>query len=374
VRFVSPLLKRVVYPCLSGAGYLRGLSKPGLAVVTYHGVFPKNFKPIDHGFDGSLITADTFRRQLRLLKKNYNVISPEQMLAWCRNEGELPPRAVLLTCDDGFLNNLTEMLPVLQEEQLRCLFFVTGVSAGRQRTMLWYENLLLMFLRARAGDFAISFDGIEISGTLRHREQRRLEWWSAVNRLSKIDSESRTRFIAAAYSYFELQDSLEFYLSTYEETQRHFCLLTCSELQELDKAGMTIGAHTVTHPVLSQLPAELAWNEITESRARLESVLGKKVWAFAYPFGDEASVSPRVLAMAKQAGFDAAFMNVGGGLGTELPVYALPRVHVNQDVSLAEFEAHVSGFYEDLQRSLRRKPQPSNPMPKALPDSHLSPS
>jgi hypothetical protein len=102
--------------------------------------------------------------------------------------------------------------------------------------------------------------------------------------------------------------------------------------------------------------------------------LGKKVWAFAYPFGDEASVSPRVLAMAKQAGFDAAFMNVGGGLGTELPVYALPRVHVNQDVSLAEFEAHVSGFYEDLQRSLRRKPQPSNPMPKALPDSHLSPS
>lgn len=374
MRFVSPLLKRVVYPSLSGAGYFRSLSKPGLAVVTYHGVFPKDYQPMDPGFDGSMITVETFRRQLRLLKKNYNVISPEQMWEWCQNGGELPKRAVLLTCDDGLLNNLTEMLPVLQDEELRCLFFVTGDSVGIDRTMLWYENLLLMFLRARAGDFKISFEGNEISGVLRDREQRRAQWWSAVKRMSELDSESRKRFVAAAYTYFELQDSLDFYLSTYAEAQRHFCLLTLAELQKLASAGMTIGAHTLTHPILSHLPAELAWNEIVESRARLESALGKKIWAFAYPFGDAASVSPRVLAMAKNAGFDAAFMNIGGGLGSELPLHSIPRVHVNQGVSLAEFEAHVSGFYETLQRGFRHRPQHANPMQSPLPDSHLSPS
>ena len=361
MRFVSPILKRIVYPCLAGAGYFRTVARSGLAVITYHGVLPAGYKPIDPGFDGSLITADTFRQQLRLLKKKYTVISPEEMRSWCLNGTELPPRAALLTCDDGFLNNLTEMVPILQDEGLRCLFFVTGASVGDRRTMLWYEELLLLFLRARAGRFAISEDGIEISGVLEEREQRRALWWSAVKRLSQVDAGSRDSFLRATHAYFGLQETLEFFLNTYSETQRHFCLLTCAELQQLAAAGMTIGAHTLTHPVLTQLPHKVAWKEITESRARLESSLGRQIWAFAYPFGDAASVSPSIVAMAKQAGFDAAFLNIGGGLGTSLPLHSIPRVHVNAGMSLAEFEAHVSGFYEALQRGIRGTPQIAMP-------------
>jgi peptidoglycan/xylan/chitin deacetylase (PgdA/CDA1 family) len=366
MRFVSPILKRLVYPCLANAGYFRAIRRPGLAVITYHGVLPQGYKAIDPGFDGSLITAETFRQQLRLLKKKYTVISPEDMLSWCRNGWDLPPRAALLTCDDGFLNNLTEMTPVLQDEGLHCLFFVTGASAGDQRTMLWYEELLLLFMRARSGCFEISSDTIEVSGVLGEREQRRAVWWSTVKRLSQVDAESRARFLQSAYSYFGLLETLDFFLETYPETQRHFCLLTSTELQQLAAAGMTIGAHTLTHPILSHLPPELAWTEIAESRARLESVLGRKIWAFAYPFGDGGSVSPRVVAMAKQAGFDAAFLNIGGGLGASLPLHTIPRVHVNAGMSLAEFEAHVSGFYESLQRGIRRAPPATTPVLEAV--------
>jgi len=254
----------------------------------------------------------------------------------------------------------------LQDEGLRCLFFVTGASAGERRTMLWYEELLLLFMRARAGSFEICSDNIEVSGVLGEREQRRALWWGTVKRLSQADADSRGRFLHTAYSYFGLQETLEFYQETYAETQRHFCLLTSTELQQLASAGMTIGAHTLTHPILSQLPSELAWTEIAESRTRLESVLGRKIWAFAYPFGDAGSVSPRVIAMAKQAGFDAAFLNIGGGLGTSLPLHTLPRVHVNAGMSLAEFEAHVSGFYEALQRGIRRAPPATVPVLEAV--------
>lgn len=361
MRFVSPILKRVVYPCLAGAGYFRTVARPGLAVITYHGVLPPGYKPIDPGFDGSLITAEVFRQQLRLLKAKYTVISPEELRSWCENGGELPPRAALLTCDDGFLNNLTEMVPILRDEALRCLFFVTGGSAGERRTMLWYEELQLLFYRARAGNFKLNSDGVEISGVLGEREQRRALWWNTVKRLSQIDAESRERFMREAHAYFDLQESLQFYLDTYPETRRHFCLLTRSELQKLAAAGMTIGAHTLTHPILAQLPPDLAWTEIVESRSWLESALGKQVWAFAYPFGDAASVTPRVVAMTKQAGFTAAFLNIGGGLGSTIPLHAIPRVHVNAGMSLAEFEAHVSGFYESLQRGFRGAPQPSVP-------------
>ena len=257
----------------------------------------------------------------------------------------------------GFLNCLTDMLPVLRQEKVSCLFFVTGASTEESRTMLWYEELFLLFLRAPAGPFEISSEGIADSRvTLGSREQRRALWWNSVKRLSQVDSGTRGSFLQAARIQFGGTARAGFREGN-SASCRRFGLLTRAELQELASAGMTIGAHTLSHPMLSQLPPELACAEISESRMRLESVLEKRVWAFAYPFGDPQSVTPQVLAMAEEAGYQAAFLNFGGGLGTDLPPYALPRVHVTAGMSLAEFEAHVSGFYARLQRVAGRGPQ-----------------
>jgi peptidoglycan/xylan/chitin deacetylase (PgdA/CDA1 family) len=349
MRLVSPLLKSVVYPAFASTGVLRRVSGAGLAVVTYHGILPPGYRSVDAVFDGNLISAEMFRRQLRLLKAKYAVISPGNMLAWCEKRSELPARAVLLTCDDGLLNNLTTMLPVLQEEKLSCLFFVTGGSTEEDRSMLWYEELFLMFLQAPAGRFDISSNEINICGDLGVREQRRALWWNAVKRLSQVDAEGRKAFIGAARIRFRLEDSWQPVPAGLAFSQR-FHLLNRTELQQVASAGMTIGAHTMSHPMLSKAPAELAWAEIMESRGRLQSVVGKAVWAFAYPFGDAQSVTPKVIAMTKDAGYQAAFLNFGGGLGAELPLHALPRIHVTAAMNLSEFEAHVAGLHGWLQR------------------------
>jgi len=349
MKIVSPFLKRALYPALSGAGVFHRTSAPGLAVVTYHGVVPQGYELVDAALDGNLVTAEMLRRQLRLLKAHYNVISPEDALAWREGQRELPPRAVLVTCDDGLLNCLTDMLPVLRQEKVSCLFFVTGASAGDSRKMLWYEGLFLMFMRAPAGHFEISCDGVAIQGDLGSREQRRAIWWNSVKRLSQVDEGRRTSFLRTARTHFGLEGQPGFDEGN-PVSCRRFGLLTCSELRELASAGMTIGAHTLSHPMLSQLLPELAYDEISESRRRLESAVQQRVWAFAYPFGDRQSVTPEVLAMPQKAGYAAAFLNFGGGLGTDLPPYALPRVHVTAEMNLAEFEAHVCGFYARLQR------------------------
>ena len=110
-------------------------------------------------------------------------------------------------------------------------------------------------------------------------------------------------------------------------------------------------------PMLSQSPEELSWNEISESRRELESALGEKVWAMAYPFGDPASVTRRELEMAERAGYKCAFLNFGGGFGAQTARFAWPRVHVMGNITLPEFEAHVSGFYGGCVRaSWARKP------------------
>jgi peptidoglycan/xylan/chitin deacetylase (PgdA/CDA1 family) len=358
MRIVSPLLKKVIYPAFARAGLFRRRNAAGLAVVTYHGVLPQGYIPIDAGFDGNLVSAEMLRRQLGLLKKHYNVISPADALEWREGRGELPPRAVLLTCDDGLLNCVTDMLPVLREQQVSCLFFVTGASVGETRSMLWYEELFLLFLRAPAGQFEIAAEAIAIQGELGSREARRAVWWNSVKRLSRIDAGRRTAFLRSLRVRWGSQTERGFDEEDVVSTRR-FGLLTLAELRELVAAGMTTGAHTLSHPMLSQMPPDAAYGEISESRLQLEAALQQRVWAFAYPFGDSQSVTPEVLAMAEKAGYAAAFLNFGGGLGTELSPYALPRVHVTTAMNLAEFEAHVSGFYSRLQRGIGRSGQNS---------------
>jgi peptidoglycan/xylan/chitin deacetylase (PgdA/CDA1 family) len=353
MRVVSPFLRKVVYPGLAATGFFRRLAPGGLAVATYHGVLPPGYEPIDSGLDGNLVTSQSLRQQLRLLKAKYHVISPQDFRRWLQNGRELPRRAVLLSCDDGLLNNLTDMLPILREEGVSCLFFVTGASAGESRESLWYEELLMLFLRAPAGQFEISCESISLGGELGAREQRRAVWWNAVKRLSQVDQTIRKSFLRAVQLYFGME-AWQPSADANSAACRRFGLMTAAELRTLGAAGMTIGAHTMSHPMLSQATSDLARREISESRERLEAVLGEPPWAFAYPFGDLQSVTPEVLRVPKEAGFEAAFLNCAGGLGSDLPFFAMPRIHVTADMSLPEFEGHIAGFYSWLQRRAGR--------------------
>lgn len=353
MKIVSPFLKNILYPSLSAAGIFRRTSAPGLAIVTYHGVLPRGYEPIDVAFDGNLVSVETLRRQLRQLRTTFKVISPQQALAWRRGKFDLPPRALLVTCDDGLLNTLTDMLPVLQQEEVPCLFFVTGASARETRSVLWYEELFVLLLKAPSGEFDLTSNGITLRAQLRSLDGRRTAWWRAVKRLSQLDEQSRRAFVCDVSKKVGIELNRN-WADHDSPAGRRFGLLTLSELCSLATSGMTIGAHTMSHPMLSQMAPELARAEIANCRAVLESALQKEVWAFAYPFGDAASVTAEVLNMPREAAYSAAFLNFGGGLGVSLPPWALPRVHVTSGMSLSELEAHLSGFYARLQHRAGR--------------------
>lgn len=351
MRLVSPLLKRVVYPCLSRAGYLQDRSHgETLCVITYHGVLPVGYDVADSDQDGALVTVEQFRRQLRLLKSRYNVVAPQQVHDWVTDGKELPEQSVLLTCDDGLLNTLTEMVPILLEEGLSCLFFVLAASTRQNSETLWYEDLYRAMLAAPSGTFCFSELGITVE--LKHRAERRAVWSQLLRRLSQLDSPEREFFVEAARIRFGLRQSLDTESGNSRARQRRFCLLNLDELQQLVDQGMSVGSHTLSHPVLSQQSPEAAWREISASRKVLENALATPVWALAYPFGDSPSVTSREWKMAEQAGFDCAFMNVGGGFGAALPRFAIPRVHVTSQMALSEFEAHISGLHTALRARL----------------------
>ena len=314
MKLVSPILKHAIYPLLSNAGYFRRRAQDGkLCVITYHGVRPAGYVSVDSALDGSLVTAQALRDQLKLLKAHYEVITPEIFLDRLQSGEPLPERAVLLTCDDGVQNTVTDMLPVLQETGVSCLFFVTGASTFAAPGMLWYEELRLMLaemppgpdrdlrwrikveLRSRGESPCVLVgDGTAISRSAMPR--RDLVFLQNVRQIFGLGEDWIERY---------RQDELKF---------RRFFLLGLRDLQHLQAQGMTIGAHTLSHPLLSQASETLAHNEILGSRALLESVLARPVRAFAYPFGNSESVTQRDLGLAERAGFACAFLNVGVAL------------------------------------------------------------
>jgi peptidoglycan/xylan/chitin deacetylase (PgdA/CDA1 family) len=330
---------------LSETGYLRSFAKEGqLAVITYHGVKPPQYVSRDSMLDGSLVSIDQFRTQLRFLKQRYAIVSPELVREWLEDGRKLPKRAVLLTCDDGLQNAVTLMLPVVIGEGLSCLFFVTGASLKTSPKMLWYEQLYLLMRKAQPSEIEADF----LDSPPKTFPNRRELWWKLVKKLSTVEYSERLIFIQ------RLQDKLgsDGYLDVKPGSSEgeRFLLATSCGVQELATHGMTIGAHTLSHPVLALAPDECARKEIADTKHSLELLLGKRVWAFAYPFGNAGSISSRELNFAESAGYTAAFVNVGGGFGAAMPRFALPRVHVTADMSLSELEAHVSGFYRSMRR------------------------
>jgi peptidoglycan/xylan/chitin deacetylase (PgdA/CDA1 family) len=257
----------------------------------------------------------------------------------------------LLTCDDALRNTLTEMVPVLHELDLTCLFFATGASADETPSMLWYEELYLMLLDA-SDPITLRLPEVGVSmGPIAANEKHSC-WWNWVERLSRCNRQSRRGFLDQLREQLQLSENWRLRFLQSSTLAARFLILDRAGLGRLVDAGMSVGAHSLSHPILARATDESAWQEISESRTVLEKALGKTVWAFGYPFGNVATVTGRDLKLAEQAGFRCAFMNAGGGFGAEINRFALPRVHVTADMSLFEFEAHISGFYRSLRKRL----------------------
>ena len=370
MRLVSPLLKHAIYPALHHSGWLNRMMPPrGFAVVNYHGVVPPDHLSSsrrDDFLDANLTRPEEFRKQLKFLKDRYRVVHPEDFRAWVEQGKPLPERAILLTCDDGLLNGLTDMLPLLQSEELSCLFFVTSASCREKAGMLWYEELYHLMRSKPPGvkgmgekglgqkgmdekDLQLPIDDAESAraGTFQGR------WWSAVRRASRLEANQREAWLAQLRSR----------CGTVHDpgSEKRWRLLNLAELRQLAAAGMSIGAHTRSHPILSLCGDEEARSEIHQSKIELERALGCSAWAFAYPFGNPATMGEREVQIAREAGFSCAFLNVEhwdigrqGAEPNDVPLtnaFALPRIHVSFRTTLPELAAHLSGLHSRLQRA-----------------------
>jgi glycosyltransferase involved in cell wall biosynthesis len=124
------------------------------------------------------------------------------------------------------------------------------------------------------------------------------------------------------------------------------------ELLHLHDAGFEIGSHSMTHPMLPQIPRNQAWEEILHSRMKLEGILNGSVRSFAYPYGQ---YNTTLKTLVKEAGYDFACTCWSGGGKPLVDPYAIRRIEVSDSVDPVQFGLKVRGPFPVVQTAMGRK-------------------
>ena len=312
----------------------RGLAQGAGVILTLHHVRPQGpatFRP-----NGLLeITPDFLDRALTLIRaEGYDLVSLDEALA--RLSAPRNGRFfVALTFDDGYRDNVEHAWPVLAKHGAPWTLFVTTGFADRTARLWWLEleeairALRQVNLTLPDGPFTAQTG----SDAQKQRAFDKLYW-----RLRKQPE----AILLSAIS--DLATAAGIGSAALVERE----CLPWETLRALAGApGVTIGAHTLSHPMLAKHEAAFARREMTEGKARLESELGMPIRHFAYPVGDPTSAGPRDFALAKSAGFASAVTTRPGQLFAEhaTHLHALPRVSLNgHHQSEAALRALLSGL------------------------------
>lgn len=345
-RMVAPLeprgrrLARTTYRLALRAGYWSGLSSLVLGgsggdgrctVFLYHGVAPDDGKPFAPNRE-KFVSPAAFERQLRFLKRQFDVVPLGEALATLERRCPLGARTAVITFDDGYLNNLTLAYPVLKAYRLPFTIFLVTGYLGDQRTVWWDE--LERMIAACGRSAIVTAGGVGERYDLgRPAEKLRLFHRVAAAILS---SSGTGRDVLP-----EVAQALDFRAPP--RTTPLF--LSWMDVKELARDPLVeFGSHSVSHAIVSRLPKDRLAEEIVESKREIEAAVGREVTAFAYPYGRPADFSTHAIAALRTAGYRCALTGIEGPALPGDDLFKLRRVSILRGDTWADFVSRAASL------------------------------
>lgn len=281
------------------------------------------------------VSPERFDEQLGMLARERRVVPLNALVAQVRDR-RLRPGTVAITFDDGYADNLEAAAPLLERHGLPATFFLTSSLIGSAAGFWWDRLGQLLLVDARLPDRL----ELAVGGTARAwnlgaaaRPPAPVPPPAHVTRPWEADPGSRLGFFYEVWKFLRelAPPQRELALGQVEawrgtgpslvSTQR---ILTTAEARELaGRPGMSIGAHSATHAALSCCPVAEQRDEVGRSRQELESLVGRPVTAFAYPFGD---FRPETPGLVREAGYESACTADPGCVWAGTDPYVLPRL------------------------------------------------
>jgi peptidoglycan/xylan/chitin deacetylase (PgdA/CDA1 family) len=277
---------------------------PRLSVLAYHRVVPEH-DPLRPGVP----TPAEFESRMRWVAANFDVLPLLDAVRALR-ESRLPRRALCITFDDGYADNHDLALPILRRLGVPATFFVaTGYLDGG----CMFNDVVIEAVRAAP---APTLD-------LQDLGFGRLAVGSDLARRQTIDA------ILRQLKYFQPETRHATALRIAERAGSVVpakLMMSSVQLRALAAAGMALGAHTVTHPILAEIPLGRAREEMIESRRRLEALTGAAVRLFAYPNGRPGrDYHAAHAALARELDFEGAVSSAWGAARAGDDLFQIPR-------------------------------------------------
>jgi peptidoglycan/xylan/chitin deacetylase (PgdA/CDA1 family) len=283
------------------------------------------------------VTPGHFAEHLEILRKEYVPIGLQE-LSQVYQEGKFSRRAVVVTFDDGYYDNLANAKPLLETHDIPATVFVTTGYVGSRRECWWDElERLLLQPGILPYELSLTIDGKRHHwnlGNAASYTEEAYERYRTWNVRKKILSGRQDLYNAlhplirplADESQREVMDVLFAWAGIKPTLRSTHRTLSTDELPYLATGELIdIGAHTITHPALSLLSPVKQQAEIQGSKTWLEEILGRPVSSFAYPYGLPSDYSAETIAAVKQSGFGCASSSYEDNVWRGSDRFQLPR-------------------------------------------------
>lgn len=303
------------------------------------------------------VTPEHFAEHLDVLRRQGLAMSLKQ-LTRALHKGRIPRRAVVVTFDDGYADNLLTAAPLLQEYEVPATVFVATGYVGHEREF-WWDELERLFLQPGSlpDTLRLSVDGKTFEwelhdsahyGEAAYNDHRHWKPWhkdSPGPRQSIYHSLWQLMHPMSEPKRLKMREEMLAWAGSRPMVRPTHRTLSREEVMLLARGGLVdVGAHTVTHPMLSALPERAQREEIQRSKAYLEDVLNQAVSSFAYPYGRECDYTDETVAIVRQAGFDCACTTSAGLVGGRADLHRLPRIQA-QDVDGEVFARQLAEWF-----------------------------
>jgi peptidoglycan/xylan/chitin deacetylase (PgdA/CDA1 family) len=275
-----------------------------LAVLTFHRVLPEP--------DPLLYTelhAERFETVLGCWANWFDFVPLVEAVSKLRT-GKLERSLACVTFDDGYVDNLEVAAPLLKKMGIPATFFVaTQFSDGG---MMFNDRVIEAVRAGRDSHLDASAVGLD-RWPIGNVEERRAAVLGILSKVKYLSYAERDRVTAQLFEFAGAKKSKQ-------------PMMTLQQVKQLAELGFDIGAHTISHPILREIPDEQARFEITEGRRQLQELTGQKVEMFAYPNGRPGEdYDLRHVQMVKDAGFIGAVSTIPGAASKDDDLYQIPR-------------------------------------------------
>ncbi len=305
---------RTQYPMLTPISRIEWRKKKALGLVyMLHHITDKNPNGIPTNED--LKVSPTFLERIILSYKanGFDFISLDELPVILSSVQKLEAPFIVFTIDDGYLDNFTYALPIFERHKVPFAIFV-ATDFIDQKAILWWDVL---------EDLVLHNDIIQFNRQSYpcHTFQEKWDTFRIIREnILKFDQSQLIEILQKTFSDYHI----DWYKPIREKA------MTWGQVKELSQHPLcTIGGHTVSHPALNQLSDDDFRQEVKVGIEKLESITGKKINHFAYPYGSPKEIGEREYRLIQEFNFKSTFIAYGGCITerNKNDITHLPRVY-----------------------------------------------